>query len=324
MTILLIAPKSHFTDQMISALRELGHTIEWINDRALRRSRLLWRMSRRWRWLRDINTAILNNIILRHTPDGVLVNKGIDVTTATLRELRRRGVKTANWFPDNARTDEYGSWLERMIPEYDHFFSFHDDLPGTTCLPVAVDPAYFDTIRLDQNYAHRIAFVGAYFPEREEMLSAIRDFDPIVYGSSAWETSSFRASYRGMLTPEQFAAVYALSDISININTDPPVPGVNLKTFEIPLCGGFQLSDYRPGLEDLFVIGKEIAVYKNKKELRIMVEYYIHHPDERRAIAQAGRARVLKDHTMIQRMKTICDKLFSTSVSTATGTPETR
>lgn len=324
MKLLLVAPASHFTEQMLAALQQLGVKADWINDREWQKYSLLWRLSRRWRWLRNINTAILNKQILRHTPDAVLVNKGIDVMPETLRELRRRGVKTANWFPDNARTEEYGPWLQRMIPEYDVFFSFHSNLPGTDELPVAVDPSFFNLSNLDQRFAHRIVFIGGYFPEREEMLSAIRDFEPVIYGSHGWKTSSFASSYRGMLTPQQFASVYALSDISININTDPPVPGVNLKTFEIPACGGFQLSDYRPGLEKLFEIRKEIAVFRDAQELRSMVQYYVTRPAERHVIAQAGRARVMRNHTMVQRIKTICDKLFSTSGPTATGTRETR
>ena len=324
MRLLLIAPKSHFTDQMISALRALGIEVDWVNDRAWKKNRFLWRMSRRWRWLRNINTRLLNAHILRKTPDAVLVNKGIDIMPETLEVFRQKKIPTANWFPDNAHVPEYQEWLQRMIPRYDYFFLFHEDVPGTIFLPVAVDPSYFAFADPDRRYAHRIVFVGAYFPEREAVLSAIRDLNPVVYGSSAWATSSFRSSYLGALTPKQFSAVYVLSDISININTDPPVPGVNLKTFEIPLCGGFQLSDYRPGLENLFEIGKEIVVFKNTKELRAMVEYYLSHSDERHAIAEAGRARVLKDHTMVLRMKTICDKLFSTSASIATGIPAMR
>ncbi len=315
---------------MITALQALGHAVRWLDDRqnyffpTLPRNKFLWKISRRWRWLRQVNAALLNKKILHNATDIVLVNKGIEVMPETLLELRKRGIITANWFPDNARTKEYGPWIARMMPFYDHFFSFHEDLSGAHYLPVAVDPSYFDLSHTDKQYAHHLVFVGAYFPEREAMLSAIRDFKPVIYGSSAWATSSFASSYRGMLTPEQFMSVYAMSDISININTDPPVPGVNLKTFEIPACGGFQISDYRSGLEDLFVIGKEIAVYRDAKELRTMVEYYESHPEERRAIAQAGRARVLKSHTMLQRMKTICDTLFSTSGSTVTPTPATR
>ena len=49
--------------------------------------------------------------------------------------------------------------------------------------------------------------------------------------------------------------------------------------------------------------GVEIETYESLSELRDKIDHYLAHDDERRALAQAGRARVLSDHTFERRME---------------------
>jgi len=317
----------HFVAQMLAVFHTLGVRVSYIDDRRnyiipfLPRNRLIWRASRRIRWLRRWNDKLLNALIIkrimRNSFDLVLINKGMTVFPTTLRAIRDRGIITANWFVDNPNVEEYKYWVDSNASLYDFFFTFYDGVSKGIFLPVGVDNSFFENLRVNPasraRYTHKLVFVGAYYPERESLLSAVQDLDLIIYGSKAWGASSLGKLYRGSLMPEQFKAVYECSDICININAHPPVAGVNLKTFEIPMCNGFQLSDYRSGLEKLFEIGKEIAVFHDEKELRIKVEYYLAHPKEREAIREAGRKRVLADHTMMQRIRTLLNTIFPNS-----------
>ncbi len=104
---------------------------------------------------------------------------------------------------------------------------------------------------------------------------------------------------------EESIKAYNCAKICINLNTVPPVNGVNLKTFEIPAAGGFQLSDYRKDVEQLFAIGKEIEIFHNEDELREKVIFYIKNEQLRKNMAQAGRMRVLRDHTLEKRVAAI-------------------
>jgi spore maturation protein CgeB len=83
--------------------------------------------------------------------------------------------------------------------------------------------------------------------------------------------------------------------------------GLNLRAFEIPAAGGFELVDEVPGLEEHFEPGSEMIAYKSPEHFRELADYYLTHPSERAAIIQRGRARVMRDHTYLQRIKVILD-----------------
>jgi spore maturation protein CgeB len=68
-------------------------------------------------------------------------------------------------------------------------------------------------------------------------------------------------------------------------------------------CGGFQLVDRRKGLDRFFRIGEEVECFGSLAELRGKIARYLADPEERAAIAERGRRRVLRDHTYERRME---------------------
>ena len=73
------------------------------------------------------------------------------------------------------------------------------------------------------------------------------------------------------------------------------------RNFEVPGCGGFLLTGWVEGLEEYYDIGREIVCFHDTSELIAQLHYYLQHEDERRAIAQAGYARTIREHTYTQR-----------------------
>ena len=69
------------------------------------------------------------------------------------------------------------------------------------------------------------------------------------------------------------------------------VEQLKMRNFEIPACGGFQLSHYAPGVEDYFYIGKEIIVFANLDDLKNQIRYYLHNDLQRENIRNAGYNR---------------------------------
>jgi len=86
-------------------------------------------------------------------------------------------------------------------------------------------------------------------------------------------------------------------------------PQIKGRLFEIPCCGGFELTSYTLGLEGLYEIGKEIECFRNFKELVQKIRYYLEHEEEREAIAKAGYERTLRDHTWEKRFKSVFKKI---------------
>jgi spore maturation protein CgeB len=99
--------------------------------------------------------------------------------------------------------------------------------------------------------------------------------------------------------------IYNNSKICLNIHREKQIGALNPRTFEILGAGGFQIVDYKPILEDFFDIEKEIASYKNKKELLEKINYFLENEDERNIIAQRGYNKVIKKHTFLHRAQKI-------------------
>lgn len=90
--------------------------------------------------------------------------------------------------------------------------------------------------------------------------------------------------------------------LNCNISND-----INYRTFETTGCNTFLLTNYTPGLEKLFDIGKEIIVYDSIEDLDNKVKYYLENDKEREEIALAGYNRSKKDHTFSERVKTLVE-----------------
>ncbi|HMD43749.1 MAG TPA: glycosyltransferase, partial [Candidatus Acidoferrum sp.] len=73
--------------------------------------------------------------------------------------------------------------------------------------------------------------------------------------------------------------------------------------FEVPMSGGFYLTEHQDELEEFFEIDSEIACYRNKDELIEKIRFYLKRPDLRERIRNAGRRRCLSDHTWENRFK---------------------
>lgn len=113
--------------------------------------------------------------------------------------------------------------------------------------------------------------------------------------------------------------IFRTSKINLNFtstNADSSLFGLNIKNrikqckgrpIEIALCGGFVLSEYAPGMEKMFEIGKEIDVFRTKEELLEKIDYYLVNEKERDDIARRGHERAIKDYDA----KTAFARIFS-------------
>lgn len=81
------------------------------------------------------------------------------------------------------------------------------------------------------------------------------------------------------------------------------------RSFEVPGTGSFILTDYTDGLEEYYEFGKEIACWKNVKDLSEKIRYYLENELEREEIANLGYKRTLTDHTYEKRFNDIFKKI---------------
>lgn len=139
--------------------------------------------------------------------------------------------------------------------------------------------------------------------KRRAYVQALHGHGIHVWGDRGWHNSSMYRGQAGHL--KEVVEIYRESDISVDINRIYQPDIVTMRVFDVIAAGGFVLTEYTPVLEEIFDVGVEIVTYTTVSDLVEKVDFYAHHPLERERIVQAGRKRVLAEHTMELRMDQI-------------------
>lgn len=266
-------------------------------------------------------------------PDLILILKGESLKAGLLAKMKEVTRATlAVWWMDhplmNAESGHRWREVPRCLPMFDACFVFDHTYESALCeagartvqfLPCTVDPDLFVPQKLtpaDQvAYGASISFVGSYYESRGHLLSALGEDSGVRVWGSGWER--FVAAKSNGIDkqfgeeasfPSETCKIYNAS--LMNLNSHHPqsrLAGLNCRAFEIPAAGGFQLTDYVPGMEALLEPNREVAVYRSPEEAADLARYYIKADEERQRIAAAGHKRVLAEHTYRHRMKTLLD-----------------
>ncbi len=331
MKIIFVAPPGTWAEQLKKALIQNGQDIYHVSDReieilpVLRNNRILWKIIRKVTPLKRINNIIFNlklvGICRDKRPDILFVNKGMIVSIDTLEKVKKMGIKTANWFLENTYGQNYFSWFLENYHHYDYYFCndtrLFNEFSGKTStkfynIPVAVDPDYYKVGPLTpeeiEKYSCDVCFVGAFDKKRERILKKINDMGGInikIFGWEGWKKSSLAHLYHGPLTVNEMAKLFSCAKICMNANVEPVINGLNMKNLEIPVSGGFQISDHPKDIDDFFKVGEEIIVYNNEDEIPGLVRFYLDNKDARNKIIEAGRKRILAEHTLSNRIREI-------------------
>ncbi len=284
-----------------------------------------------------LNTRVTSSRLLaeceKFRPDIVLIIKGANLRTATLRRIKRRlGSILINWFGDSILTPGIRPLVERDSGVYDFFFTIDDkealDLvrvraAHVSTLPFACDPEFHRPAALTDDersrYGSPVAFVGTVIPSREPALAAVEEFGLKIWGPSQnplgtrdLAGSPLASRWQGRSAyGEEAVKIYSAADLILDIHFafggPPPITNVTARVFEVPACGGFLLTNTCDQLERLYAVGTEMICYRSLEELRRLVTYYLAHPAERRAIAACAQARARSEHTFKRRLEKMFD-----------------
>lgn len=112
----------------------------------------------------------------------------------------------------------------------------------------------------------------------------------------------------GPLSDEEMIKMYSRSKINLGFSKagdthlkETPIKQMRLRDFEVPMSGGFYMTEWWYELEDFLEPGKEIVCYRSKEDLVDKVKYYLAHDSEREKIRMAGYRRAVSDHTWQNR-----------------------
>lgn len=82
---------------------------------------------------------------------------------------------------------------------------------------------------------------------------------------------------------------------------------MSARDYRVMASGGFLLTNYCPGMEDWFSIGKECDVYRSIPECIDKIRYYLEHENERINIARNGYQTTQEKHKFVDRIRIVLD-----------------
>lgn len=195
-------------------------------------------------------------------------------------------------------------------------------------IPLAADKILMKN-SFDKKFVSDIAFVGTYLPAKRKFFEEFvfplgKKYNLKLYGQD-WTKKDrilgffqkvgqyfnipfLRTLQKPKLQLEDEAKIYSSAKVCINVHEDYQKSfggDCNERTFKIPLCEGFEISDYVPCMSKYFEIGKEIITVKDKEEWFSKIDYYLDNPQEKASIIEAGKKKVLEKHTYHNRVKQI-------------------
>jgi len=198
-------------------------------------------------------------------------------------------------------------------------------------IPLAVDSITLNNPKFNEQYKSDISFIGTYLPQKRDYFKKYvfplrnkydlklygqdwtfldRSFGFIQKSAEYFNIPSLKHLRKPKLSLKDEGEIYRSSTVSINIheNYQREFGGdCNERTFKIPFCNGFEISDDVACIHKYFKVGEEIVLAENIDDWYNKIDYYIKNPEKRIEIIKKGKARVEKDHTYHNRVGKILE-----------------
>lgn len=223
----------------------------------------------------------------------------------------------ANYFDICITTDKFS------VPKYERL--------TTTTVIRSQYAAFNDCINQvnDDPYKYDVSFIGAANSYRRWFINHLKKYDINV--------ECFGHGWRnGHITFDQMNQIIRQSKINLNISNSQshdiryifssPLnlmrscyslikknkkdsAGIKARIFEIPVNGGFELTEYVPSLEEYYTLGNNLVCFNTIDELPMLINYYLHNPLVREEIKERSIQHSRSNHLYQSRMKDIMIKV---------------
>ncbi|MCL4552087.1 MAG: glycosyltransferase [Candidatus Marsarchaeota archaeon] len=202
-----------------------------------------------------------------------------------------------------------GTWRESAARFFDAvFIAQRDSLPRYRAavghdqvywLPLGASPKVH--YRHDLPRIYEVGFVGNMVLAHRKTLRALR----LRLIAEHFRTNDLSRVY----TPAEVGVVYSQSLIVANVSISGDV---NMRVFEGTACGALMLTDsVANGLEELFVLGREVVTYRDDADMLDMITYYLAHEEERAHIAEACYLHTQHEHLYTRRFEYLMERILS-------------
>lgn len=287
-----------------------------------------------------LGDALLTQIRVarRHRPIDVLFTYFYNacVQPEIIREIRSLGIIAINWF---CNASYQFHLVSEIAPAFDYCLVSEkfrlEDYRQVGATPIycqeAANPEVYRPYTGPQVYD--VGFVGQAYGERPGLIEWLLEheidvtvwgvgwenfqkrrpsFNPTRWGKSDATPKIPKRLIGGVLHDGDLVRAFSQTKINlgfagcwINDKSATRITQIRLRDFEVPMSGGFYLTEYQAELEEFFEIDSEIACYRDKVELLEKIRFYLKRPDLRERIRLAGRKRCLREHTWEKRFEAV-------------------
>jgi spore maturation protein CgeB len=259
-----------------------------------------------------------------------------EIAPRTLEEIAKRtGAPTINWFADDHWrfenfTRHYAPSLIWSVTTDADSIGKYRAIGCENVIRSQWASNRYAYSKVTDELEHDVTFVGQPHGDRREVIERL--------GAAGHKVECWGFGWpAGRLDHEEMVRVFSSSRINLNLSNSsepdkrlrariyrlvkrieeggPRPSQIKGRTFEVPGSGGFLLTDRVPHLEDYFELDREVAVFDSTDDLVERVGWWLAHPQERAAVAQAGYRRVLGEHTYDHRFR----EIFQTAGLDASG-----
>lgn len=311
------------TEYIEKAIKKSGHHLLSFDDRAfILPGRIRQKLKFMHAWdLKRLNNNLIS-LAFKHKPDFCLITGGHRILPETIKKIKDRGIQTGLWTIDLPLDFQP---IIKAAPFYDFVFCGGTEaqeplakagIEKTHWLPFACDPEVHKPVHViieeKKKWGSDVSFVGSFYPNRGQILEKLFDFDIKVWGPG-WNKlpyeSPLRKSVKDIkLKPEEWRKIFSSSKILIAIHYQDgktPCYQASPKVYETLACQSFLLVDNQKDVKSLFKDGRHLVIFKDIKDLREKIVYYLNHPEERKKILKEGYREVLEKHTYQVRLEKI-------------------
>src|SRR5207247_514481 len=137
-------------------------------------------------------------------------------------------------------------------------------------------------VAVDVDWAHLkerydVAFLGS-------IRTADRRWYLNEFRTNSMSVDVFGEGSGGYVSFKQMLDIYKTSRINLNFSKTGAHPWARQlkgRVFQVCLAGGFLLTEYAPGIENYFELGKQIICFDSPREMVDKARYYLNHEAER-------------------------------------------
>jgi len=209
--------------------------------------------------------------------------------------------------------DQLVLWSQHEPFLYPFFYqSYLDQGIKVVYLPYAADITLLQPLDFVENPAKDLIFIGNLAHRKRGNLRLLAhllsQLDPRrveIYGDDLWG-EHFGIPARPFRIDHTWPSKFAQAAIAPNLHTHRQksrMIQVNNRTFDIPLYGGFQITDHP--LAAKFFDPTEICIAPSPREFLDQFFEFLHRPDLRESQIKAAQLKLRKEHSYFNRLSSI-------------------